>query len=521
MKSNTDLQHLFDRLRQENANKTITTVEQLDQLRASKKPSRYRGILLVFSTIGAVGTLGLMVWLSAPTVQNPSLTTTVDVQTSTASVTQPVPITRFETHTNKQNKPAAGNRALALSAEHTLATTTDRHSPTRNQLTTRALLSASADDEVHVAAIVADEKFFRSLNIEPNALAEICSNLAGADSLTNCSVGSADSKMKVCLYSNGTSDEVVFMDRPGPMPVMFTSASGLGKVVTSRYTDNVDPNKLVPVAAHGCADNVLMWFAPTQEFKYSLPDSLGSNLGRVLEFEAQLDPTLSNTRTRNNNGKNYQVEATYTTDVSDFLPLLAEAADSLGPILDMEMQVFGKSLGDVDTLLSRLRDCVSDSLFRRYVQLVNTANDSVRVTSDSSARWLVRHNIQSDGQRIESRILVIKCGRIDRTTHLPVKNLPIQETRNSHGAFSVQSLYPNPTPDGGVTISFTLDAPRLISAQLTDLSGAELRTLATNVWKNTGSGQLTFSLRDVQAGMYLITLVTDKAERIVQRVIVQ
>lgn len=352
------------------------------------------------------------------------------------------------------------------------------------QATDNATMMAEADDDVYVAALLADEDLFRSLSIEPTAVKEICKNLAGADSVTNCSIGSKDAQVKVCVFSNGGQDEVVFMDKPGPMPVMFTSANGRGRVVTSRYSSSVDPNKLIPVAAHGCGGNVLMWFSPTEEFVYSLPDSLGKELNGILEFDIQMNAFGKNLHFRKKLDMTDSAKHTQLmVDVDSVLGTLQTQLDSLGTALNEKFNQLKKQLH------------LNDS-FPKKLNL----------------------EVQPD---VQNRILVISCGRVDKKSVVPSTTTPLQETRTNDGVLISSTIYPNPSSNGEITIGFELKEPRLVSVNLLDLSGTTVRTWATNIWKNSGSNHGAYSLDGIPAGMYLVTLITDKNERVVQRLIVQ
>lgn len=98
----------------------------------------------------------------------------------------------------------------------------------------------------------------------------------------------------------------------------------------------------------------------------------------------------------------------------------------------------------------------------------------------------------------------------------------LQETwRETSGAVETTGVFPNPTSDGGATMSFALAEDRNVSISLHDLTGAKVMDLVRNSPRKAGTGQLAFTLPGVTPGMYLVTLTTDRGERAVQRLIVQ
>jgi len=141
-------------------------------------------------------------------------------------------------------------------------------------------LCMHGDHDLNLSALFADSEVLRSLTIEPSAVDIICSSLSSADSLTNCTTGGTETSVQMCVFRNGNGDvrQVPFMYNRGPIPVMFTSADGRGRIVTSDYSGEIDPNKLVPVVAKSHNQNVLMWYRPTTDFVCSLPDSVAFNM---------------------------------------------------------------------------------------------------------------------------------------------------------------------------------------------------------------------------------------------------
>jgi hypothetical protein len=97
----------------------------------------------------------------------------------------------------------------------------------------------------------------------------------------------------------------------------------------------------------------------------------------------------------------------------------------------------------------------------------------------------------------------------------------LQEVRSQQGALNIKSIYPNPTADGGATLSYDLREERILSVDLVDLTGTRVAGLLVDARKRPGQGQLAFAFGDVPPGMYLLRVTTDKGETAVQRIVIQ
>jgi hypothetical protein len=381
---------------------------------------------------------------------------------------------------------------------------------------------------VGITALRADDDIVRSLGLEPQAVQEICRNLAGADSLTNCSINMSDAKVKVCVFKDGSTDEVVFMDKPGPMPVMFTSSDGKGHVVASHFSQSVDPNKLVPVAAKGCGDNMVMWFQPTQDFVMSMPDDLGKDLERVLDVEVRIETKDGKTRVRqrqkNADGTTMEKDIELNDiDLKDFdanIDMLNKIKDAR--FMQWNDSVIAKSISIVtDDNFGPLSDADSFSVRKRVVIRMN--NSETIIEHNACTPSVQRFEFLSS-PNISSRVIILSRGPkrpVVPNVPQPLEHASLQETRTSQGAVAGSMLFPNPTTDGGATLSFSLTAARTLNLSLLNLNGEKLMDLARNVYRTAGDGQLAFGLHDTAPGMYLVVLETDQGERVVQRLIVQ
>ena len=341
--------------------------------------------------------------------------------------------------------------------------------------------------------------------------------------------------MKVCVFKEGCTDEVVFMDRPGPMPVMFTSADGRGKVVGATYRTGVDPNKLVPVAAKGCGSNMLMWFEPTEEFVFSMPDSLGEELEQVIDMEVirwNMDSTMQSlnidsiVRSATANAKLGMDSARKTMQI--IMKQRHVTMDSMLRELDVDMRELDVDMRELDVDI-RDMDVDMRELGKGLEELRKSMMEmklqfKYKMQNDSGK--VHRFRFQS-APNIHRRVIILTSSvRVPDAPEDPVVESPaapvmLQESRFGEGAVLATKVYPNPTSDGGATIRFDLAEPRVVSVDLLSLSGESVMTLADNVARGSGTGQLAFPLNGIAPGMYLVSLTTDKGERAVQRLIVQ
>lgn len=351
---------------------------------------------------------------------------------------------------------------------------------------------------VRVIALKADKAIFASLGLEQDAMENICTGLESADMMRNCSDGSYESQVKVCMVKDGASDEVVLMDRRGPMPVMFTSSDGRGHVVQSKNNVGVDPNKLVPVAAEGCGENVLMWFQPTKEFVSAMPGSLGEDLNETLQFQVRIEE-----------GADGIVFVTTTSKDGEVLTEVIRNANN-----------DGKEIRPNSACRQPATKAELEAMMNLDFLKPNNANAAVLVMS-------TQKNIDIDSllraSKISKRCVILTSKHnkfvVDNADEIPSNSL--QETRLSQGAINSPSVYPNPTVNGDATMQFNLLASRVVSMNLLNLNGETVKELAHNVSYTSGPHQISFGTFGVPAGMYLVTVSTDQGEQIVSRLIVQ
>lgn len=92
--------------------------------------------------------------------------------------------------------------------------------------------------------------------------------------------------------------------------------------------------------------------------------------------------------------------------------------------------------------------------------------------------------------------------------------------RSCSGGVENLAVFPNPAADR-VNISFNLLDSRTVSIALHDLHGRKIQDLMPKSPMKKGETSLSILLRNVPAGIYLISLETDKGETAVQRVVVE
>lgn len=499
------------------------------------------------------------------------------VEPSYAAITPPEP---------PANTPQPASSEFITDGDRPGTETTKTTNPSIRVFTSDdgTVTSAIMTGNVRVIALKADDDIFASLGLEPEAVQNICTGLESADKMTNCSEGSAEGQVKVCMVKDGNTDEVVLMDRRGPMPVMFTSADGRGHVVQSKSTVGVDPNKLVPVAAEGCGENVLMWFQPTEEFVYSMPEGLGDELNEFLEFQVnirEVDGGKMIVTTKSKDGEvTTEVIKNSNDDGREIRPNSAcrvpATKDELDAIFNLDDILKMKSNdGQFVIVNNNQKNIDIDSILREanieidqemktvdgktkavFVSKTVTISDTsmpnnlwvqhdgdakmpseIRIrkvmTSDSDGNYTIEVNEEVDFEvhkmvfrsspNVSSRcvILTSKNNNVKVDTDADVPNTSLQETRLRQGAIFAPSVYPNPTNTGDAQMEFNLSEPRAVSMNLLNLNGETVKEVARNVSYPAGRQKISFGTNGVPAGMYLVAVTTNEGEQIVSRLIVQ
>lgn len=97
---------------------------------------------------------------------------------------------------------------------------------------------------------------------------------------------------------------------------------------------------------------------------------------------------------------------------------------------------------------------------------------------------------------------------------------PDQLAVSSVSAISAPMIYPNPTP-GRTTFKYSLSAPRAVSMAVHDLLGKQVMKVTNLETKAAGTFEKELDLSSLEAGVYLLIIVTDVGEQITQRVVVE
>jgi len=92
--------------------------------------------------------------------------------------------------------------------------------------------------------------------------------------------------------------------------------------------------------------------------------------------------------------------------------------------------------------------------------------------------------------------------------------------RSCSGAVENLTVFPNPT-SGNINISYSLTDSRTTTVAVHDLSGRTIYELASRQSKQPGEVKEMYRLNNIDPGVYLISIKTDKGEKAVQRIIVE
>jgi hypothetical protein len=88
------------------------------------------------------------------------------------------------------------------------------------------------------------------------------------------------------------------------------------------------------------------------------------------------------------------------------------------------------------------------------------------------------------------------------------------------GAIAEPAIFPNPSP-GQSTFKYTLAEPRAVSIAIHDLLGKQLMVVASAENKSSGTFEKELDLASLEAGVYLLVMVTDRGEQITQRLVIE
>jgi hypothetical protein len=82
------------------------------------------------------------------------------------------------------------------------------------------------------------------------------------------------------------------------------------------------------------------------------------------------------------------------------------------------------------------------------------------------------------------------------------------------------SIYPNPSEGNVACLKYELNAERIVTIALYDISGNKILNAISNQSDKQGEHQVNIPLEKAAQGMYIVMLVTDRGEKAVQRLIV-
>ena len=91
----------------------------------------------------------------------------------------------------------------------------------------------------------------------------------------------------------------------------------------------------------------------------------------------------------------------------------------------------------------------------------------------------------------------------------------------NEGAIAGFTVFPNPTVNKSATLKFKLYKDRNITATIYDLKGAKMKDLVLNSAFKESEINQDIDLSGLSSGIYIIELVSDKGEKVSQRIIVE
>ncbi len=478
MSPKRNLQTLFSRARQESSPVSSDDVRSIVEAAGSAPSMSNHMPAIITSTVATLAmAAGLTAYLLSP---DPST-----VQSTFGAVAEP--------------KPTSREMAVA--------------DPTGN------------DANVSIAVLSLESGDLQSLNIDLASLGVLRNLVPHADSIAQCMPRAKTSNGTLCVWKNGERKEVALCSAPGPMPVMFTSSDGRGKMVRIEMSEQFDPNELIPVEAPSPNGNMLMWFSPTKDLMSMLPEGVEKQLCKERGIGMDVDVRIIR------DGKDGQFAMPNIDSLMRTLPSFDSLVDGRSRIIMKRRNIVINSdnpkitIIDTDTLNKTTIDTDSldktifdiDYLIKTQIcklpnAIIATSNDTVFI--DTNAAPCARMSMKT-------RVIILRRGNKSSDIVPTVDGSKLQENRIESGALRLENIYPNPTMDGGAAVSYTLSGDRLINVDLHDLSGNKVATLVSGVRKSTGTGQIAFTLDGITPGMYLVTMTTDRGERAVQRLIVQ
>jgi hypothetical protein len=102
----------------------------------------------------------------------------------------------------------------------------------------------------------------------------------------------------------------------------------------------------------------------------------------------------------------------------------------------------------------------------------------------------------------------------------PLVNEHAQKSVSKASVINEPMVYPNPTP-GRAIFKYSLGEPRAVSIAVHDLLGKQVMKVTDLETKSAGTFEKEIDLSTLEAGVYLLIMVTDAGEQITQRVVIE
>jgi hypothetical protein len=334
----------------------------------------------------------------------------------------------------------------------------------------------TTDSTVQISVVELSDNELNQLLINAESLQEILLHMPNADSIRECGG-------KVCVWNDGNRNEIPLIEHNGMLPFMITSNDGKGRVIHVEQWQEVDPNELVPLATSDDNGGTVLWYQPTR-------------LTKLLHVSINSETTVD---VRDSNSS-IQIHTTANPETAVIRKQIKRTIDSA--LLSVEQQLV--SLGDKVSISDAL-----DALYEtRSFDIDPTDIDPTKVTANIRAQVLVL-DANSDGA--QPLLRKIYDAHNERST-----------PATKEGALKIVGAFPNPVRDASFTVQLTLAEPRTLTLELFTINGNKVATLANNLRPVANSGQVSIpcSIPNVPAGMYIVTATTDKAEKVMYRVVV-
>lgn len=93
-------------------------------------------------------------------------------------------------------------------------------------------------------------------------------------------------------------------------------------------------------------------------------------------------------------------------------------------------------------------------------------------------------------------------------------------TFNPDNAIISSLLYPNPSPNKFTSLNYVLSISRTVTIALYDIKGNKIKEIASSQFASKGEHNVNIPLENLDEGMYLVMLITDKQDKAIMKLIV-